>query len=370
MALLMPHKDDAQPASMKKVVLFGASTLGIYAAAMLGRDYDVVAFVDNDARKWGETWAGKPVHSPADLPSFGGAEIVVTSSYHQEISRLLESLGFPEHTIFSAPPRLQFRGTGPGGAASGFRAPSILDRIGAVRTTFGETLENIRALGHRPGTVIDVGVAFGTPELYGAFPDSDLVMIEPLAEFQPHMERIVASRPGSRFIVAAAGREDGEMEMSVTPDKSTSSLRVFAGAERRKIPVVRVDMQCRRWNATPPYALKVDVQGAELVVMDGAAGILAETLVVVLEASFWGSGEVPDLSGVITYMKERGFAVYDIVGGHNRPLDWARAQADIVLVQADGPLRADRRWCTPEQREEFLNAKRARAAFREVMSQG
>ncbi len=364
MALFMAINVSACPASTKRAVLFGASTLGTYAAAMLGRDFEILAFVDNDSKKWGGTWAGLPVHSPADLALFKGAEIVVTSSYHQEIGRQLETLGYSEYAVFSAPPRVQSRGPG---AATSFRAPSILDRIGTVRTTFGETLENIRALGHRPGTVIDVGVAFGTPELYGAFPDSDLLMIEPLAEFQPHMEKIAASRPGSRFIVAAAGREDGEMEMSVTPDKSTSSLRVFAGAERRKIPVVRVDSHCRKWNAKPPYALKVDVQGAELVVMDGASGILADTLVVVLETSFWGNTEVPDFTEVIAYMKQRGFAVYDIVGGHNRPLDWARAQADIVFVQANGPLRADRRWCTPEQREEFLNAKRARASFREVM---
>jgi FkbM family methyltransferase len=281
--------------------------------------------------------------------------------------RLLESLGYPEHTILTGPPRLHLRGPAQDAAVSGFRAPSILDRIGALRTTFGETLENIRAPGHRPGTVNDVGVTFGTPELYGAFPDSDLVMIEPLTEFQPHMEKVAAAGPGSRFIVAAAGREDGEMEMSVMPDKSTSSLQVFAGAERRKIPVVRVDSQCRKWNATPPYDLKVGVQGAELVVMDGASGILAEALVAVLETSFWGNSEVPDLTEVIAYLKQRGFAVYDIVGGHNRPRDWARARADVVFVQVEGPLRADRRRCAPKQRAEFLNAKRARASFRKVM---
>jgi hypothetical protein len=182
------------------------------------------------------------------------------------------------------------------------------------------------------------------------------------------MEKIAASRPGARFIVAAAGRARGEMEMSVTPDKSTSSLRSFAGAERRVVPVVRVDELCRDWGARPPYALKVDVQGAELVVLEGCTGILPETLVVVLEVSMWGNkAEVPDLAGMLACMKERGFIAYDVVGGHNRPLDGARWQVDVVFVREDGPLLQDRRWCTPEQREEFLNAKRAKAAFREVM---
>jgi hypothetical protein len=171
---------------LHKAVLFGASSLGHYAASVLSREYDIVAFVDNDAGKWGTTFAGKPVHAPGDLPTLleGGATLIITSSHHGAIANQLRELGHHEFHRFSARHQLQPVGTTTASAPAGAPAPAVADdfikRINTVRTHFGETLRNLHRLGHRPSTVIDVGVAFGTPELTDALPEGDLIMIEPL----------------------------------------------------------------------------------------------------------------------------------------------------------------------------------------------
>ena len=41
-----------------------------------------------------------------------------------------------------------------------------------------------------PRTVIDVGVEAGTPELYRAFPDADLLLVEPMEEWRDHLYRL------------------------------------------------------------------------------------------------------------------------------------------------------------------------------------
>ncbi len=51
------------------------------------------------------------------------------------------------------------------------------------RRSLAEVLAHARARGLRPGTLIDVGVAHGTPELYAAFPDARLLLVEPLADY-------------------------------------------------------------------------------------------------------------------------------------------------------------------------------------------
>ena len=82
------------------------------------------------------------------------------------------------------------------------------------------------------------------------------------------------------------------------------------------------------------------MQGAELKVLDGAKKVLEDTELVILEASlfqFYKDG--PQFYDVITYMKERGFVVYDFCNGHNRPFDGALAQIDVVFVKENGPFR-------------------------------
>jgi hypothetical protein len=49
-------------------------------------------------------------------------------------------------------------------------------------------------------------------------------------------------------------------------------------------------------------------------------------------------------------MKERGFVTYDLVEGHNRPLDNALAQKDVFFVKENGLFRESHNWATREQR--------------------
>jgi FkbM family methyltransferase len=226
---------------------------------------------------------------------------------------------------------------------------------GGPRRTLTEVLGQLRARGVAPGTLIDVGVAAGTPELYAAFPDTALLLVEPLAEHEPHLQALVAQRPGSGYELAAAGAAPGELEIAVHRVPACSSVlgdRDPGGppAARRTVPVVRLDDLVAQRGPRAPYLLKVDVEGAELQVLQGAPLTLTETDVVLLEVSFFqlvpGGAQLAD---VVAWMRDAGFSAYDLYAGHLRPLDGALAQVDMAFVRTDGPLRADHRYATPEQ---------------------
>ena len=61
------------------------------------------------------------------------------------------------------------------------------------------------------------------------------------------------------------------------------------------------------------------------------------------------NGANPQLGDVVCAMRDRGYVVYDIYGGHLRPLDGALAQVDLAFVRDDGRFRTSHDYATPEQ---------------------
>ncbi|MEM2291970.1 MAG: FkbM family methyltransferase [Nitrososphaerota archaeon] len=218
----------------------------------------------------------------------------------------------------------------------------VIYRKGRRRTTLGEIVDHVLKLGFRPRTVIDVGVAYGTFELY-RFPDAKYILIEPLREFEPFLKKI-CKKYDAEYVLAAASDHPGIIEIKVHNNLTSSSIfeetsGVFKGFSR-KVPAVTIDDVCKERKLKGPYVIKIDVQGAELKVLDGAKNVLKDAELVILEVSlfqFYVGG--PQFYDVITYMKEHGFVVYDFYNGHNRPFDGALAQIDVVFVKENGPFR-------------------------------
>jgi FkbM family methyltransferase len=236
-----------------------------------------------------------------------------------------------------------------------------LRRRGAgVRRTAEEVLDHAVSLGFRPGTVIDVGVAYGTPELYEAFPDARHLLIEPLAEYEEALG-LIARRHRAEVVLAAAGPEPGTVTINVHRAPALSSTlgawRGEGGGEsrQREVPVVRVDDAVAERSLPAPYLLKVDVEGGELRVLDGAPNVLDQAELVLLEVSLFELVPgAPLLHDVVAYMRERSFVVYELYGGHVRPLDGALAMINLAFVREDGRFRREQSYATPDQFERLL----------------
>jgi FkbM family methyltransferase len=223
-----------------------------------------------------------------------------------------------------------------------------------------QTLTFMASLGFNPTTVIDVGVAGGTPELYKAFPKSRFLLVEPLAEFSSSMERICRKLNGE-FIIAAAGKEDTTLDMKVSPDLTGSYVlrnEEQTNWEIRRVNVRSLNSLAKQFDLQGQIFLKIDVQGGELDVIAGATEIFPDVEAIALEVAFFEfhSG-MPEFHNVVDTMKKYGFVVYEVVEGHNRPLDFARAQADVIFVKESGFFRRTKKWSTPAQSTEFHRLK-------------
>ena len=147
------------------------------------------------------------------------------------------------------------------------------------RETLEQAFAQLRRVGVRPETVIDVGVATGTPELYATFPDAYFLLIEPVAENEQYLERIL-ERVRGEYALAAASSAPGTLGLNVSPDPAERwNSSIFKGAAgemdgwiERRVPAVRIDDLVAKSGLKPPFLIKVDTEGSELEVLGGAGG--------------------------------------------------------------------------------------------------
>ena len=183
----------------------------------------------------------------------------------------------------------------------------------------------LRQLGFSPRTVVDVGAGDGdgTPELYAAFPDAFHVLVEPLKENEPHLQRILQEYNGQYFLTALGAREE-ELTINVElpprwrnmssihprTDFTSSSNPV----EKRKIPVTTLDALLDKHDFQAPFGLKVDTEGFEYQVIEGATNFLRGTQFVITEVNvakvYEGSYSFAEF---VEIMAENSFALCDIL---------------------------------------------------------
>lgn len=184
-----------------------------------------------------------------------------------------------------------------------------------------DTPEYIRRLGFKPRTLVDVGVARGTPPLYEAYPEPYLVLIEPLAETIPFARDILKHRPGV-FVQTGLGERDETRTILVEPryiERSSTYHRAPIDqtgdkTQPREIPITTLDALQAKYRWEPPFGLKIDTEGCELEVIRGASEFLRDTIFVMVEVNvlnrFPGSYSFAEF---IQAMDVAGFAMCDIL---------------------------------------------------------
>jgi FkbM family methyltransferase len=222
--------------------------------------------------------------------------------------------------------------------------PPQAGAVTPVRGSMREALTHLAGLGYAPSWVVDVGAADGTPAL-DVFADSRLVCIDPLKENAQALRERTEPR-GGKTIIAGAGKVAGTLPLYVGEDRDGSSfLDDGRGGEIRHVPIVRLDDVAGELNIRGDVLLKINAQGAELDVLEGARELLASCEIVIIETSlFRFRPGFPDFHDVVAFMKGQSYVVYDIVDGRNRPYDNALAHRYLIFAKESGRFRITQRW--------------------------
>ena len=174
---------------------------------------------------------------------------------------------------------------------------------------------------HEFRLVLDVGANRGQFALVAArrFPQAALMCFEPLSEPRATLERALHWHRNLEVIACAVSAHAGEAEFVISRADDSSSLlpmteaqtQHFPGtgaAARTVVPTAPLDHLVVPERRLRPCLLKVDVQGAELDVLDGAPGVLRAVDSVLVECSFVELYRGQALAGeIIDALHGRGF---------------------------------------------------------------
>jgi len=215
--------------------------------------------------------------------------------------------------------------------------------------SFGRLVGHLDRAGLTPKTVVDIGVASGTPWLYDAYPHAKYFLFDPTPQSMPHMQAI-AQRLDAQVFNIALGDTEGSVRLKIRPHHSDSTIFEEVGqtdvVEEREVPVARFDKVMPAFQR-PAFA-KIDVQGAEIMVIKGMGDRLREIDCLLVETSTIATIRGgPEFAELVSSMHEAGgFVLFDVTGLLRRPLDNALAQMDVAFVPENSPVRSDHRWAS------------------------
>ncbi len=203
----------------------------------------------------------------------------------------------------------------------------------------------------RPGDVVyDVGANVGLYArfLVQAFGASKVFAFEPMRTNIELLEKNIALEPAAAgrvsVITFALGDSDGEELLQVDDVMSASAsldkVRQGRPAEGRemlglppvteKVVVKRLDTVLEQQSLAPPNLIKVDIEGAELMFLHGAARTLAKhkpRLIMEMHAT-------PTTRSVLEILERHGYATYGFVKNGDRKV-WRAVRASDVRDDAD-----------------------------------
>lgn len=202
---------------------------------------------------------------------------------------------------------------------------------------------------HGVDLVLDIGANTGqfAQALRTAGYKGRLVSFEPLST--AHTKLLRASRDDARWEVApraAIGDHEGEVEMHIAGNSVSSSAlamldshakaapaSVYIGNER--VQLSRLDAMARAYLQTEstPF-IKIDTQGYEDRVLDGAAELLARTRGLQLELSFLPLYEgQPLFDDLVERLRSLGFSIWAIWPGFCDPVSGRMLQVDVTFFR-------------------------------------
>ena len=208
-------------------------------------------------------------------------------------------------------------------------------------------MERLRHANFSPSHVFDVGAHTGEfARLCRAiWPGAKLTCFEVLPHCVEKLRTWSISDGNTEIIECLVGAESKDAVLFHEMETASSVLeeQVPQAVPMRSYPMRTIDEVVTKRSA--PSFLKMDVQGYEFEVLNGAKATLPDIEAILAEVSLIDiHTHVHLLDDIIVFLRDHGFLAYDICGMHRRPLDSALWQADFLFVPRDSSLRADKRW--------------------------
>lgn len=216
----------------------------------------------------------------------------------------------------------------------------IAIRLGYVhwsKTTVGDGLDknsllgvffkNIRAMGFTARHILDIGANHGTwtRETLKYFPDAYYTLVEPQEWLKPSLQDLLDANSKITFNSVGAGPMSGSFMFTIVDRDDSCSFRYTEeqakaeGLKQIKIPIVTLNEIVQKYSSLPfPDLVKIDAEGLDIEVLEGAADLIGKTEVFLVEATIFNKEFNNSLLKMVNFMDEKGYNLFEITD-INRP---------------------------------------------------
>lgn len=195
----------------------------------------------------------------------------------------------------------------------------------SLLTSFYEVL---KIVGFAPEHIVDIGANHGnwTRQALKFFPEARYTLIEPQADLKKYSVELLEANPLITFHAVGAGNENTIARFTVSSYDDSSNFRYSeteaddAGLRQIDVPVVRLDSFLIDQGLPLPDLVKIDAEGTDLLVLDGANALFGKTEVFFVEAGIVNRIIDNSVLKVINFMDKKGYRLFDITD-INRPYE-------------------------------------------------
>jgi FkbM family methyltransferase len=204
----------------------------------------------------------------------------------------------------------------------------------------------LKELNFMPTHIIDVGANRGswTREAIKYFPDTMFTLFEPQYWLEESVEDITSTNKNVTFNAFGVGKRKGSFWFTIVDRDDSCSFKYTQeeansrGFKQLELPIVTLNEFLVEKDLPIPDIIKIDAEGLDLQVLEGASNYFGKTEIFLVEAAVVNKNIDNSVLKVIDYMDKSGYNLFDITD-LNRPFNpkvlWL---VELVFVKKNGVI--------------------------------
>lgn len=203
----------------------------------------------------------------------------------------------------------------------------------------------LKEAGYKPKFVIDIGANTGawTKEILNYFPDVSVLMIDPQESLKYKFQDILNDK--ITYLPVGVGDKNDVLKFTLHRRDDSSSF-IYSeedakeqGLEQIEVPIKTLNSIIKENSLSYPDLVKIDAEGLDLEVIDGATDLYGKTEIFMVEAAVGCKNYKNTVLKMINKMDDAGYQLFDITDLNRpfqkTPLLWL---VELVFVKKDSVL--------------------------------
>ncbi len=202
----------------------------------------------------------------------------------------------------------------------------------------------LKRFGFMPSHILDVGANHGnwTRTALRYFPSARYTLIEPQDHLKMHIQDLVKAGYNLEWVNVGASDQSGRLPFHISQRDDSSTFATSgegAAISTGVAEVVTLDDLLASRHLPIPELVKIDAEGFDLKVLQGARSLLGKTEVILVEASVCCPYE-NSVARVVDLMKGHGYRLLDITELNRSPKHGVLWLTELAFLRNSSPLLA------------------------------